>query len=628
MSSYRRRLMLANQTEENIILYGNSVQDGTPTPDAPIEIMSLEKPTIKVTGKNLLKPAHEPGTVLTYGELTVTFNEDGSVTFNGANTTGELCYPTVGTVDVLANETYTLHPTPNSGGTTYQLYTYYPLEGLSQYTCCVSTTFKNITPHFDDTLTFKFSISENANFDNLTIYPMIEQVSIGDNLIPYPYYSKAGDKNDITFTVNEDGSITANGTATANAQFTLSAKFTLEQGQNYRLSGCPSGGKEETYYISLQRTDYKNTYLDYSSGKDFTANYNEYYIWIYVIAGTTIDNLTFRPTIKKVINPSEYKPYEEELITIDETTPFGKNLFKTTNYEKGTLDSATGNITSNTAVKVYCLTTDYIYLKSGAYVITNITGANLRYIAFYNTNKEFTSATWTARAKTFKFTVTEDCYVRIDVEIASVDGVQPPIDNYDTFLTEYEFMLNEGMNALPFEPYIPPVTTYRGIDDYKDCIYTKDGKVWYEQKVKHYKTDSFVSASKASAIIHQFSEINYPLCLRSGGGYVRMEEQMSNIGIYEIDYNKTGELHWYIAIRTSYLLPPDEETWTDATTAYEYLMSVTGNVPMEYQYVLATPIVTEITGTLAEKILAIDKTKNISVTSANGVLGNVEVIEE
>ena len=54
MSSYRRRLMLANQTEENLVLYGNSVQDGTPTPEAPIDIMSIENPIIKVTGKNLI----------------------------------------------------------------------------------------------------------------------------------------------------------------------------------------------------------------------------------------------------------------------------------------------------------------------------------------------------------------------------------------------------------------------------------------------------------------------------------------------------------------------------------------------------------------------------------------------
>ena len=53
MSSYRRRLMLANQTEENLVLYGNSVQDGTPTPEAPIDIISVENPTVKVNGNNL-----------------------------------------------------------------------------------------------------------------------------------------------------------------------------------------------------------------------------------------------------------------------------------------------------------------------------------------------------------------------------------------------------------------------------------------------------------------------------------------------------------------------------------------------------------------------------------------------
>ncbi len=166
----------------------------------------------------------------------------------------------------------------------------------------------------------------------------------------------------------------------------------------------------------------------------------------------------------------DYSPQETvsgEAIGITDISPIehnmgvsvrGKNLFKTTNYEKGTLNPSTGEInTNNLAVLTYCLTTDYVYLKSGAYVVSNKTGANLRYICFYNTNKEFKSATWSARAKTFKFTVTEDCYVRIDVERdASV-----AIDNFDTFLTEYEFMMNKGTTATSYAPYIEDISTVK-----------------------------------------------------------------------------------------------------------------------------------------------------------------------
>ena len=453
-----------------------------------------------------------------------------------------------------------------------------------------------------------------------------------------------------------------------------------------------------------------------------------------------------------------------DIMSVDNPTikVTGKNLFKSTNYTKGSLDSVTGDMSSNTLAAAYCLTTDYIFLKNGDYIIKNKTGANLRYICFYNANKEFKSATWTARAKTFKFNVEEDSYIRIDVE---KDG-NVTIDNFDTFCDEYEFilnegsvalpyepyeeehitidettpfgknwfnndfslikqvsyitqegssgtrwgyelslpintytikpyqkdfseevyiygcviddnniiqqkvdtivntkhntitftikkdwklliydgwtsnkahaekffsmadlMLNEGTTALPYEPYIPPITSMRGIGDYKDRIYTKDGKVWFEQLINYVKLTRFAGASSGSATINSFSGAITPKVANVDYPYVTNSNQISNIGVYEVTYSKTGKLHWYIAREAAYLIPPDAETWTNVTEAFEYLMSVTGNVPMEYQYVLATPITTEITGYLAEKILAIDKTKNITITSENGVSGSVEVID-
>lgn len=40
--------------------YGESVQDGTPTPDSPVEIVSIENPTINVYGKNLFDCENAP----------------------------------------------------------------------------------------------------------------------------------------------------------------------------------------------------------------------------------------------------------------------------------------------------------------------------------------------------------------------------------------------------------------------------------------------------------------------------------------------------------------------------------------------------------------------------------------
>ena len=63
--------------------YGESTQDGTPTPDSPVEIVSVENPAISVYGKNLI-PATEISQ--TVNGITFTSLGDGTITMNGTST--------------------------------------------------------------------------------------------------------------------------------------------------------------------------------------------------------------------------------------------------------------------------------------------------------------------------------------------------------------------------------------------------------------------------------------------------------------------------------------------------------------------------------------------------------------
>ena len=47
----------ANRKLRGLTLYGKSTQDGTPTPDAPVEIESVDNPVVTVCGKNLVNDA-------------------------------------------------------------------------------------------------------------------------------------------------------------------------------------------------------------------------------------------------------------------------------------------------------------------------------------------------------------------------------------------------------------------------------------------------------------------------------------------------------------------------------------------------------------------------------------------
>lgn len=134
-------------------------------------------------------------------------------------------------------------------------------------------------------------------------------------------------KNGGTFTVNTDGSVTVNGTFTADTHLIVgnfSTALTLQNG-NYILSGCPSGGSNSTY--RLQFWNYAGTDAsarDHGSGVEVEFSNEEgtggYNIAIYVTSGTTVNNLTFYPMIRKAdVTDATYEPYQES--TIDLSSP-------------------------------------------------------------------------------------------------------------------------------------------------------------------------------------------------------------------------------------------------------------------------------------------------------------------
>ena len=158
----------------------------------------------------------------------------------------------------------------------------------------------------------EISVSVLTSFDGneYTLYPQINVgtvasgyspyvdvggvnvTKLGKNLIPYPYRYTTATINGITFTVNEDRSITVKGTATADARFLL-------QENAFYGSTMESGSKESAtngeYTISCKRTLY-------------SAATNQ--VMIYIYSGTTIDE-TIYPQIEKGTTATEYEPYKE-----------------------------------------------------------------------------------------------------------------------------------------------------------------------------------------------------------------------------------------------------------------------------------------------------------------------------
>lgn len=103
--------------------------------------------------------------------------------------------------------------------------------------------------------------------------------------------------NGITWTVNSDGTVTANGTASGNSWFYLTANpANIQYGVETVLSGCPEGGSATTWEIQCVKQG-ESTRSDYGSGTTQPSDYNYKYVACCVRSGQNVTNLTFKPMV-------------------------------------------------------------------------------------------------------------------------------------------------------------------------------------------------------------------------------------------------------------------------------------------------------------------------------------------
>ena len=197
--------------------------------------------------------------------------------------------------------------------------------------------------------------------------------------------------NGVTFTVNADKSVTVNGTATAsvNSFWLYQGDFQLEEGQDYILSGCPTGGSLDTYNLSISTWTSDGAHAN-DIGNGVTINgsdyqYSQYPLLrsrIYIANGQTVNNLTFYPMLRRAdIFDDTYEPYHESVETMYEEEIHGVNLIKnfagTTTINGVTFtvnsdDSITlnGTSTDGFAYVLVNRNTDDFRLPDGRYILT------------------------------------------------------------------------------------------------------------------------------------------------------------------------------------------------------------------------------------------------------------------
>lgn len=195
--------------------------------------------------------------------------------------------------------------------------------------------------------------------------------------------------NGITFTNNEDGSITVDGTATKNANINLQRMDNKTIiGHKYLMLGGADGGSISTYFYRYDSNGGTQAY-DYGNGAIFTKTAEgNTYITIRATSGVTVSGLKFKPqlvdltlmfgagnepTIEgfKAIFHDDYYPYCEPTIISSQTDRVDVARADSTVTQQIT----TGFPVLNSAGSVY----DYIDLNEGKlYTWTYIEGNEIK----------------------------------------------------------------------------------------------------------------------------------------------------------------------------------------------------------------------------------------------------------
>lgn len=255
----------------------------------------------------------------------------------------------------------------------------------------------------------RLSINSGSNWTEWQTTPLRAEIDAIVNLGAKNILKRKDEtttRNGITFTVNPDGSVTADGTATANAQFDLWGRGTNDwflTANTYRLTGCPEGGMGSTYELALNKTTSGGgssvVTRDYGSGANFTvSNESEPYgAYIMIRSGQTVNNLTFYPMLRiAAIQDDTYVPYgmsnselTKQLGTIEQT-------------DKGTIPKNSGSVEIDlvNSARYLLLTGGNDSTLSGLYIVT-VTGSGG--VACWNV-REATAVSFTTATR--KLTIT------------------------------------------------------------------------------------------------------------------------------------------------------------------------------------------------------------------------------
>lgn len=178
----------SNDPLQGLRIFGRSTQDGTPTPDNPVEIVSLASPVVTLCGVNLIQNGLGSRTI---AGITFTTNTDGSITANGTST--DLVQAVISDGFLFrAGVRYRLTGCPSGGGKDT-----YRIDNTDKLADDGSGGFAEYAT--DTVFPVRIRIAAGVTVSNLTFFPMLRFASIEDDT----YEAPAGQ----TLTITTPGSL-------------------------------------------------------------------------------------------------------------------------------------------------------------------------------------------------------------------------------------------------------------------------------------------------------------------------------------------------------------------------------------------------------------------------------------
>lgn len=247
------------------------------------------------------------------------------------------------------------------------------------------------------------------------------------------------DANGIHFVVNSDGTVTVStesGGATINTPITIATGITINK--PVRLSGCPSGGSLNSYWLDTGVT----TYADIGSGVSVNSLSNAT-IRLVVKAGTVITTpIVFKPMITDANAPNSdynhYVPYAmtnreltQQKLSYKDNAQLGAHNLAVGQFSAGTSDNVTftpqadGTIIANSSVapSVYgSIKSSKFVLKAGSYILGKNYGDREAVNLKKASDDSLIAGTYEANVE-IPFTLSADTEVQLQLGVYSAHGV-------------------------------------------------------------------------------------------------------------------------------------------------------------------------------------------------------------